>query len=444
MYNVRDMAKQSNLKRVLSLTDAIMINVGGILGSGIFMVPATVALYTLSSSLFFLVWIIGGIVSLFGALSVAELGAAMPKAGGQYVFLNKAYGPLWGFLYGWTAVAVINTASIAAVAMAFSEYLGFFFVLSRFEIKVIAILSIVILTIINIIDVKSGARFQNLFTYTKISAISIVILLGLTLNGGSLNNFYPMIIDKSFFSLVGPLGLAMVAVLWTFDGWIFVTYVAGEVKDPGRNIPLSIILCMVIVLSIYLALNYVLVYVLGFDKMIGSELVMSDAASVFLGGKGAAIITVVILISLIGANNGFVLTSARINYAMSKDGLFFKQASTIHSKFKSPANALLMQCAWSSILTLTGTFNQLITYIIFASWIFYAMSAGAVIILRNKLPDLKRPYKTPLYPWIPITFIFFAVFLTINTILEAPRDAAIGSVLILTGLPFYKYWKNND
>ena len=438
------MANQSNLKRVLSLTDAIMINVGGILGSGIFMVPATVALYTLSSSLFFLVWIIGGIVSLFGALSVAELGAAMPKAGGQYVFLNKAYGPLWGFLYGWTAVAVINTASIAAVAMAFSEYLGFFFVLSRFEIKVIAILSIVILTIINIIDVKSGARFQNLFTYTKISAISIVILLGLTLNGGSLNNFYPMIIDKSFFSLVGPLGLAMVAVLWTFDGWIFVTYVAGEVKDPGRNIPLSIILCMVIVLSIYLALNYVLVYVLGFDKMIGSELVMSDAASVFLGGKGAAIITVIILISLIGANNGFVLTSARINYAMSKDGLFFKQASTIHSKFKSPANALLMQCAWSSILTLTGTFNQLITYIIFASWIFYAMSAGAVIILRNKLPDLKRPYKTPLYPWIPITFIFFAVFLTRNTILEAPRDASIGSVLILTGLPFYKYWKNND
>ena len=438
------MAKQSNLKRVLSLTDAIMINVGGILGSGIFMVPATVALYTLSSSLFFLVWIIGGIVSLFGALSVAELGAAMPKAGGQYVFLNKAYGPLWGFLYGWTAVAVINTASIAAVAMAFSEYLGFFFVLSHFEIKVIAILSIVILTIINIIDVKSGARFQNLFTYTKISAISIVILLGLTLNGGSLNNFYPMIIDKSFFSLIGPLGLAMVAVLWTFDGWIFVTYVAGEVKDPGRNIPLSIILCMVIVLSIYLALNYVLVYVLGFDKMIGSELVMSDAASVFLGGKGAAIITVIILISLIGANNGFVLTSARINYAMSKDGLFFKQASTIHSKFKSPANALLMQCAWSSILTLTGTFNQLITYIIFASWIFYAMSAGAVIILRHKLPDLKRPYKTPLYPWIPITFIFFAVFLTINTILEAPRDAAIGSVLILTGLPFYKYWKNND
>ena len=441
MYTGGNMPEQSNLKRVLSLTDATMINVGGILGSGIFMVPATVALYTLSSSLFFLVWIIGGIVSLFGALSVAELGSAMPKAGGQYVFLNKAYGPLWGFLYGWTAVAVINTASIAAVAMAFSEYLSFFFILNSFEVKGIAIISILILTIINIIDVKSGARFQNLFTYTKISAISIVILLGLLLDGGSSNNFFPLLTDRSFSSLVGPLGLAMVAVLWTFDGWIFVTYVAGEVKDPGKNIPLSIILCMVIVLSIYLTLNYVLVYTLGFDKMIGSELVMSDAASIFLGNKGAAIITVIILISLIGANNGFILTSARINYAMAKDGLFFKQAATIHNKFKSPANALLMQCAWSSILTLTGTFNQLITYIIFASWIFYAMSAGAVIILRKKLPDLNRPYLTPLYPWIPIIFILFAVFLTINTILEAPRDAAIGSVLILAGLPFYKYWK---
>ena len=444
MYTDDDMTEQSNLKRVLSLTDATMINVGGILGSGIFMVPATVALYTLSSSLFFLAWIVGGIISLFGALSVAELGSSMPEAGGQYVFLNKAYGPIWGFLYGWTAVAVINTASIAAVAMAFSEYLSFFFTLNSFEVKSIAIISILSLTIINIVDVKSGAKFQNLFTYAKITAIGIIIFLGLFLGDGSSSNFIPILTDKSFSSLVGPLGLAMVAVLWTFDGWIFVTYVAGEVKNPGKNIPLSIILCMIIILSIYLTLNYVLVYILGFDRMIGSELVMSDAASIFLGSKGATIVTIVILISLIGANNGFILTSARINYAMAKDGLFFKQAAKIHKKFKSPTNALVMQCVWSSLLTLTGTFNQLITYIIFASWIFYAMSAGAVIILRKKLPNLKRPYRTPLYPWIPIIFILFAIFLTINTILEAPRDAAIGALLILAGLPFYRYWKNNE
>ena len=438
------MSDQPRLKRVLSLMDATMINAGGIIGSGIFMVPATVALYTASSSLFFMVWILGGVVSLFGALSVAELGAAMPKAGGQYVFLNEAYGPVWGYLYGWSAVVVINTASMAAVGVAFAEYLKFFYTISDLAVKEIAIFSIILLTIINIVDVKSGARFQNVFTFAKLGAILGVILLGLFLEGGSTQNFSPLFTDRSPLSLIGPLGLAMVAVLWTFDGWIFVTYVAGEVKNPKRNIPLSLILCMVIVMTVYLALNTVLVYVLGFDQMIGSELVMADAASKFIGGKGAAIVTIIILISLIGANNGFILTSARINYAMARDNRFFKQAAIIHPKFQSPANALIIQCIWACILTFSGTFNQLITYIIFASWIFYGMSAGAVIILRKKKPDMERPYQIPFYPWIPIIFILFAIFLTVNTILEAPRDAAIGSGLILAGLPLYYYWKKND
>jgi len=438
------MSDQPRLKRVLSLMDATMINAGGIIGSGIFMVPATVALYTASSSLFFMVWILGGVVSLFGALSVAELGAAMPKAGGQYVFLNEAYGPVWGYLYGWSAVVVINTASMAAVGVAFAEYLKFFYTISDLAVKEIAIFSIILLTIINIVDVKSGARFQNVFSFAKLGAILGVILLGLFLEGGSTQNFSPLFTDRSPLSLIGPLGLAMVAVLWTFDGWIFVTYVAGEVKNPGRNIPLSLIFCMVIVVSVYLALNIVLVYVLGFDQMIGSELVMADAASKFIGGKGAAIVTIIILISLIGANNGFILTSARINYAMARDNRFFKQAAIIHPKFQSPANALIIQCIWACILTFSGTFNQLITYIIFASWIFYGMSAGAVIILRKKKPDMERPYQIPFYPWIPIIFILFAIFLTVNTILEAPRDAAIGTGLILAGLPLYYYWKKND
>jgi len=435
--------KPPSLERVLSLLDATMINVGGIIGSGIFMVPATVAFFTGSSSLFFLVWILGGIVSLFGALSVAELGAAMPQAGGQYVYLNEAYGPLWGYLYGWSAVAVINTASIAAVGVAFSEYLGFFFPISDASIKGIAVGTIVLLTIINIVDVKSGARFQNLFTLSKLGAIFGIILLGLVMEGGTNQNLSPIFSDKPFIGLIGPLGLAMVSVLWTFDGWIFITYVAGEVKNPGRNIPLSLIFCMLIVVSVYLLLNYVLLFILGFTGMNGSELVVSDAASVFLGNKGAAVVTLIILISLIGANNGFVLSSARINYAMARDKLFFNQAAQIHSRFKSPANALIIQCVWACLLTFTGTFNQLITYIIFTSWIFYGMSAGAVIILRKKKPDMDRPYKTPAYPWIPIIFIFFAIFLTINTIMEAPRDAAIGAGIILAGLPLYYYWKKN-
>ena len=437
------MSDQPKLKRVLSLLDATMINTGGIIGSGIFMVPATVAMLTGSSSLFFMVWIAGGIVSLFGALSVAELGAAMPRAGGQYVYLSEAYGPVWGYLYGWSAVAVINTASIAAVGVAFSEYLRFFFPITDISIKGIAVATIVLLTIINILDVKSGARFQNVFTISKLGAIFGIIILGLVMEGGSNQNLIPFFSNQSFTELVGPLGLAMVSVLWTFDGWIFITYVAGEVKNPGRNIPLSLIFCMLIVVTIYLLLNYVLIYTLGFTGMNGSDLVVSDAASVFLGNKGAAIVTLIILISLIGANNGFVLTSARINYAMAKDKLFFYQASQIHPRFKSPSNALIIQCVWASLLTFTGTFNQLITYIIFASWIFYGMSAGAVIILRNKKPDMERPYKTPVYPWIPIIFILFAIFLTINTIIEAPRDAAIGAGIILAGLPMYYYWKNN-
>jgi len=424
--------------------DATMINAGGIIGSGIFMVPATVALYTMSTSLFFSVWIIGAIISLFGALSVAELGAAMPKSGGQYVYLNEAYGPVWGYLYGWTTVAVINAASMAAVGVAGAEYLRFFFSIFDLFVRGIAIISIILLTVLNIYDVKSSARFQNGLTIAKISAIVIIIFFGFYLDGGATQNFTPLFSDQPVLSLIGPLGLAMVAVLWTFDGWIYITYVAGEVKNPKQNIPLSLIFCMIIVVSVYLAINTVLVYVLGFDQMIGSDSVISDASTVFLGNNGASIVTLIIVVSLLGGNNVNVLTNARIIYAMAKEDRFFKVADQVHPKYKTPSNAIFIQCIWAIILTFTGSFNQLITYIIFVSWIFYGMSAGAVIILRNKKPDLERPYKTPFYPWIPTIFILFSVFLTINTIMEAPRDAAIGTVIMLAGLPLYYYWKNRD
>jgi len=387
------------------------------------------------------VWVFGGLISLFGALSVAELGAAMPRAGGQFVYLNEAYGPVWGYLYGWSCVAVINTASIAAVGVAFSEYLSFFFPLSTMGIKSVAILSVILLTIINILDVKSGARAQNIFTLLKIGAIFGIISLGLVMDGGSAENIQPFYPDRPLPALVGPLGLAMVSVLWTYDGWIFITYVAGEVKNPGRNIPLSLVFCMLIVISIYLLINFVFTYTLGIGAMGTSTLVASDSAFIFLGEKGAVLVSIIILISLLGANNGFILTSARINYAMARDKLFFRQAAKVHPKFKSPANALVIQALWASVLTFSGTYNQLITYIIFASWIFYAMSCAAVIILRKKRPEMKRPYKTPGYPYIPIIFILFAVFLTFNTILEAPRDAAVGAGIILAGLPLYFYWK---
>lgn len=425
------------LRRLLTLMDATLINAGGIIGSGIFLVPATVALLTGSLSLMLGVWVLGGIISLFGALSIAELGASMPRAGGQYVYLKEAYGPVWGYLYGWSAVAVINTASIAAVAVAISEYLGFFIDFSPGAGKIAAITFILLLSGLNIVSVKSGIWVQNVITFLKIGTILGIIFLGIFMDGGQFKNFLPLLTDRPIAGLVGPLGLAMIAVLWTYDGWISITYIAGEVKNPNRNIPLSLIFCMLLVVPIYLLINTVFIYTLGFEAMSSSVLVAADSAVVFLGQKGAAIVAIIILVSLLGANNCIILTSARINYAMARDGLFFKMAGRVSKKFKSPANALALQAVWSCLLTLTGTFNQLITYVIFASWIFYGMSAGAVIILRKKQPHLHRPYLTPGYPWVTLAFIFFAVLLTINTILAAPRDAAIGMAIILSGLPFY-------
>lgn len=436
------MPEKPELKRVLTLLDATMINTGGIIGSGIFIVPATVAFLSGSSILMFMVWILGGIVSLFGAISVAELGALYPKAGGQYVYLNHAYGPVWGYLYGWSAIAVINTASIAAVGVAFAEYLNFFYAMSVWNMKWIAVASIILLTLLNIVNVKAGARAQNFFTILKIAAILVIITLGLTLEGGSTANFQPIYSSHSFSELIGQLGLAMVAVLWTFDGWIFITYIAGEVENPGRNIPLSLVFCMIIVTLIYLLMNIVFTYTLGVNAMGDSKMVGSDSVAVFLGEYGAGLVTIIILLTLLGANNGFILSSARINYAMASDRLFFSSAAKIHPQFNSPANALIMQCIWATILTFTGTFNQLITYIIFASWIFYGMSAGAVIILRKKYPERHRPFRTPFYPWVPVIFILFAVLLTLNTIIEAPRDSAIGIIIILAGLPIY-YWRKS-
>jgi APA family basic amino acid/polyamine antiporter len=238
------------------------------------------------------------------------------------------------------------------------------------------------------------------------------------------------------------MGMALIAIMWTYDAWIEISYVAGEIKDPGRNIPKASLLSMVVIIAIYVLANGVFISALSIEKMAGSTLVASDAAEVYLGSAGASIIALAILICTLGANNANVLTSARITYAMAKEKLFFRSVSKVHSKTETPANALIIQGIWASILTFTGSFNQLITYMVFASWIFYGMSAGAVIILRFQKPDMERPYRVWGYPWVPAIFILFAAWLTVNTILEAPRDAAIGIGLILTGLPFYFFWSS--
>lgn len=432
----------TELKRELGLLDATMINVGTMIASAIFIVPATIAAAIPGAGLITIVWVAGGIVSLLGALSIAELAASFPEAGGQYAYLREAYGPLWGFLYGWTGFLVINPASIAAIAVGFATYLGFFVPLSGAAIQAVAVLSIAALTALNCLGVRLGATTQNVLTLLKLGALAALIGAAVLLPGGSAANFQPLWVSGR--DWIGPVGVAMVAVLWAYDGWIETTYVGSEIKNPGRNLPRSIVLSTLIVIAFYVLASVAYLYVLSPAGMARATLVASDAAQVTLGAAGAALVVVAILVSTLGANNGIILTAARIPYAMARGGLFFRAQGYVHPRFATPAIALLTQGGIASVLAMTGTYDRLITYVVFASFVFYALSAAAVIRLRLRAPGLSRPYRTWGYPVTPIIFIGFAIWLVVNTIVETPRESAVGAGLILLGLPGYWYWKRSD
>ena len=430
------------LKRELGLFDAVMINAGTMIGSGIFIVPGAIAAGFLASGPSLLVWVVGGFVSICGALCVAELGGAMPEAGGQFVYLQRAFGPLAGFLYGWGAFLVINTASIAAIAVGFASYLGVFLPHSPSEIKLVAVVSIVLLTLLNCLGVKVGAVTQNILTTLKIGALVAIPVLALVLSGGTLSNLTPLWPDDPSTVLMA-FGPAMVAVLWTFDGWIESTYVGSEIKAPERNLPLSIILSTILIILLYVIVNAAYLYILSPETVAGSDLVASDAMRVVLGASGGLFIAAAILVATLGANNGIVFTSARIPYAMAKDGLFFAWGARVHQKFRTPVLALLAQMLIAIALTMTGSYIQLATYVVFVSFLFYALSAAAVITLRFREPDLERPYRTWGYPITPLIFIAFALYLVGDTILQTPRESAIGVGILVAGIPAYVYWSRS-
>src|SRR5438105_6004911 len=436
-------SSRTDLRRELGLFDSTMINVGTMIASAIFIVPATVSAALPGSAAATLVWVVGGVVSLLGALSIAELAAAYPEAGGQYAYLRQAYHPALGFLYGWANFAVINTASIAAIAVGFARYVGFFTHLSELAIRLVAVLSIVALTLLNCRGVRLGATTQNILTTLKMGALAALIVTSFGLHGGSTANLQPLWPPGPgpASHWIGPFGIAMVSVLWAYDGWIETTYVGSEIVDPGRNLPRSIILSTIIVIAFYVLASSAYLYVLSPSGVAKSALVASDAARVTIGAAGAAFVVVAILISTIGANNGIVLTAARIPYAMARDGLFFRSQAYVHPRYATPTVALLTQGAIASILTLLGTYNQLILYVVFAQFVFYALSAGAVLRLRQTAPQVARPYRTWGYPVTPLVFIAFAAWLVYNTIVETPKDSAIGAGLILLGLPGYYYWR---
>ena len=431
----------TDLKRELSLFDATMINAGTTIASAIFIVPAAVAAAVHGTALMTVVWIVGGIVSLLGALSVAELAAMYPEAGGQYAYLREAYGTVWAFLYGWATFAVINTASIAAIAVGFARYIGFFIPLSELAIRVVAIASIAALTWVNCRGVRLGATTQNVLTTLKIAALVAIIGASFVLPGGSATHFQPLWSTGSASRLVGPFGVAMIAVLWAYDGWIESTYVGSEIIDPGKNLPRSIIYSTVIVMALYVIASVAFSYVLSPAVEATSTLVASDAAKVTMGAFGAALVVGAILISTLGANNGIILTAARIPYAMARGGLFFRSQAYVHPRFGTPTVALVTQGIVAVALTAFGTYDLLFTCVVFAEFLFYALSAGAVIKLRRTAPLVARPYRTWGYPVTPIIFIAFAIWLVYNTIVETPKYSAIGAGLILLGLPGYYYWR---
>ena len=432
-------APVAGLKRQLTLLDATMINVGTIIASAIFIVPAQIAQGLEVTSLTVLVWIVGGIVSLLGALSIAELAAAMPEAGGAYVYLREAYSPIWGWLYGWANGIVINPASIAAIAVGFAGYVGHFTPLTDPGIKGVAIISIIALTILNILGVKAGAITQNVLTLIKIATVVGLILVGFILPGGSSGNFQPF--WPGGHTGIGAFGVAMLAVLWAYDGWIETTYVGGEVVRPERNLPRAIVYSALICMVLYVLVTVSFTYVLGPHKVAASQLVASDAAAVTLGAVGAGLVAVAILISTLGANNGIVLTAARIPYAMSRDGLLFGFIGKVHPRWFTPANSLIVQAVISIALTITGKYNWLYTYVVFAEFVFYALMCGALIQLRRRRADLPRPYRTWGYPVTPILFIGFSLWLVVNTIIQDPIDSAVAGGLIAVGAPVYWYFR---
>jgi APA family basic amino acid/polyamine antiporter len=447
-----------SLKRDLGLWSAVAIVVGTVIGSGIFIVPNVMIRNMGTPGMVFVVWVTGGLMSLSGALSYAELSAAMPGAGGEYVYLREAYGPLWSFIYGWTQMWVAKSGSIATLATAFFLYVANF----HPELKqpaghipiplgpsggplevnfgqILGMALILALGGLNYFGVKIGGGVQVLVTICKVGLIFAVIAIGLGTGHGDAANF------QSAAPVTSPGGVAafftaLVAALWAYDGWNNVSMVASEIREPQRNLPRALIGGSLAVMAIYLLANVAYFYVLPAKEVAASDLVAADMMRKIFGQPGANMVSVAAMISIFAALNGSILTGSRVPYAMALDGLFFKSVANVHPDFRTPGISILALSVWSAVLVLSGRYDQLFTYVIFASWILYGMTTAAVLVLRRKRPEMPRPYRTFGYPVIPIVFVMSALCLVISTLFSSPRESLLGIGLVLVGLPFYYSW----
>lgn len=451
---------ETGLKRDLGVWSAAAIVVGTVIGSGIFLVPHDMIRQVGSPSMVFAVWVFGGLLSLFGALTYAELSSAMPEAGGEYVYLREAYGPMWGYLYGWTQMWVAKSGSIASMATAFFLYLANFqptldkvaYVAplnigpgwAPLEIRygqLLAMAVIMLLAAVNYAGVKFGGGVQVVVTAAKIGLIAAIILIGLGGGSGSGAN-----LSSSIPVAGGAAGFfaALVGALWAYDGWNNVSMVSSEIRNPQRSLPRALIAGTLGVIVIYVLTNLAYFYVLPAQDVASSERVAANMMGRIFAGGGAAAVSVAAMVSIFAALNGSMLAGARVPYAMARDGLFFKPVGRVHPRFGTPGVSILLLSAWAALLVLTGQFRNLYTYVIFASWLLYGMTAAAVIVLRHKRPDLHRPYRTLWYPVVPVLFLLGAAAVIFFTLRESPRESLLGLCAIFAGLPFYFHWRRRQ
>jgi APA family basic amino acid/polyamine antiporter len=453
---------QVGLVRQLGLFDSTMVMVGIVIGSGIFLTTGIMAKSIPSAGLILLAWLIGGLLTLAGALTYAELGAAMPEAGGQYVYLREAYGPMSGFLFGWILFLVYTTGGIAALALAFAEYSGYFFptlgtdnLLLTLDIpllkttlhyslsagQLIGVAVIILLSIVNFVGVGLGKSIQNIFTVIKIGTIAAIIILGFAIGKGTPPDLSINPSGMSFGSIIIGLGVSLVAVAWAFDGWNNVNFVAGEIKNPKRNLPFALIIGTLAITGLYILVNYIYLYALPMEDTVGVLRIAEMATGALFGSSTGALISALVLISVFGALNGTILVGPRVYYAMAKDGLFFRKVAHVHPRFRTPGFSIMIQAIWASLLTLSGSFEQIFTFAMFIAIAFWIVATAAVFTLRKKRPDLPRPYKTWGYPVVPAIFIIASCGILLNTLLEKPVEALAGIFLTALGIPAYFYWK---
>lgn len=444
----------TRLIRAIGPSGATLLVIGNVLGSAIFLTTGIMAERMPSPVMLLLAWVFGGLLALTGGLTCAELGAMYPRSGGWYVFLSEAYGPVWGFLFGWSGMLVMLTGSIAAVAVGFAEYFSYFFpALSTsshilavpvpwglFTIsngQVVAALSIAVLGAVNYVGVRSGNAFQAFLTAAKVVALAAVPIAALLLHP-VVPTLRPILagIEHPGFSFA----VAMIAVMWAYAGWDYVCFASGEIRDPGRNVPIALILGTLILTILYVTVNLGYLFSLSMGDMKGVVRIGERAISALIGPGGSTLVVLGVIISTFGCNASGIIPVSRVCFAMSADGLFFKSAAAVHPQYRTPHIAIVVTCAWSILLTLSGTYEQLYTYVVFTSLVFNVAGGMALFRLRHTQPDKPRPYRVWGYPIVPALFVLSTGILVVSTLIERPVESLAGLGFLMLGLPAYWYW----